>query len=357
MLEKTRHPHTMFVEEMSGFDVAINDLRNRYDCDVVEGTVKDLVGGKITDTEIIGLIKGPRTKLTSEILAKLVGVMKDPVIAYIGRHPEKILDTNLPYKKKSFEGRSIIILPIDQKEVVLLPMEQSPLSDAVAAYVTGMTKAVILQEEDILHNLTMRGGNTFEKRVGHSFSLASEANNTFSGCTAGVIGAGDIGSRVIDEFSQGGAHVYYYGKAEASPIQTNGLIKKVRTINNILQKPLHVHEPYVVTLHVPRGVTIPLADVQGIDLFINTSSGTNIQKDELMRALDEGRIARAIIDTFTKEGDEFSQDSFSQLISDDRLILTPHIAYNNPVMIQKALQTTMDTLLQYRESLAKTLRS
>lgn len=48
------------------------------------------------------------------------------------------------------------------------------------------------------------------------------------------------------------------------------------------------------------------------------------------------------------KGREFSDDKMNKYLTDDRLTVTPHIAYNNPQAIHKALQMTIDNIIKFR---------
>ena len=69
-----------------------------------------------------------------------------------------------------------------------------------------------------------------------------------------------------------------------------------------------------------------------------------------MRAINEGRIGHAVLDVFKHETKDFSNDKMSGYLTDNRLTITPHIAYNNPQAIQKTLQMTIDNIMRFRDN-------
>ena len=64
--------------------------------------------------------------------------------------------------------------------------------------------------------------------------------------------------------------------------------------------------------------------------FINTSRGKVLRTEDLLRALNEGKIIGAGLDVFENEKinalNENESRDFEQLINDNRVLLTPHVA-------------------------------
>lgn len=344
MRETSPGHESIYVEEMHGFERATEDLRQRYGCDLIYGDIQTVMSSEIP-TEIVGIVKGPRTKLTTEMFERIASAASNPVIGYIGRHPEKILREDVVYKSRKTNDGQMLLVQVGEKEIPLLSMEQSPLSDAVVAYVSGMVSAILQGRSKEVERLTIEGGNGFDKRDGHSFAL--EANPDFRDVTLGVIGAGDVGSRVMDVFHKNGANVFYTDAIKKSRAFDQD-VTRLPSIEALLRRPLEARKTYVVSLHLPNDVPVPLETASGIDILVNTSSGSNIDEDELMRAINEKRIGHAVLDVFKHEGENFQDDNMSQYVADDRLTITPHIAYNDPRAIQETLQTAIDSMMRFR---------
>lgn len=344
MKESSLEKESIYIEEMHGFEKVTKDLGKLYGCDLIYGDIQTLTNSG-APTAIVGIVKGPRTKLTAQMFERVANASSNPIIGYIGRHPEKILREDVIYKKDKVNGQEILLVQAGQKEIPLLSMDKSPLSDAVAAYVSGMVSAILQGRNKEIENLTIGGGNGFNKRDGHSF--ATELNPNLKDVTLGVIGAGDVGSRVIDVFNRKGASIFYTD-ASAKPEQFGPNVKRLPGIEDVLHRPPEAKKSYVVSLHLPKGVKVPLETASGIDILVNTSSGSNIDEDELMRAIKEGRIGHAILDVFNHEVENFSNDKMSKHLTDSRLTITPHIAYNNSEAIRKTLQVTIDNIIRFR---------
>ena len=352
MTETQLVPEAIFIEQMNGFRPIIRELSARFGCELIYGELNELISGDKAHNEVVGLVKGPRTKLSAEMFTKIANVMQDPIIAYIGRHPRKILDDEVEYNKRCFHGQEVLLVQTKNKEIPILSIEQSPLSFAVAFYVLGVTGAILEGRRNEIMNLTIQGGNTFDKRMGHNFNDNHSGDaDVFRDYNIGVIGVGDIGSKVARAFSERGSRVYYTATTQKEYYDVNA--EFVPTIEDLLQCVGVSSTPSILTIHLPSGVKVPLKHVGNVDILVNTSSGSNIDEGELIEALDEGRIGHAVVDVFKFEGKDFYRDKFSRLASDGRLTLTPHIAYNEPHAIRKTLEMAMQNIMFYRHSKVK----
>lgn len=345
MRKNTPEQKSIYIEKMHGFEEVAKDLGEHYGCDFIYGDIEVLTISE-SPAEVVGIVKGPRTKLDARILERIANVASNPTIGYIGRHPEKILDEDVEYETRKINGQEILLVQVGNKEILIVPMNESPLSEAAAAYVSGMVDAVLQSREKEIEHLTIEGGNDFNKRNSHSFPLESAGLN-FENVTLGVVGVGDVGLRVANVFQKNGAKVLYTDTGK-KPEKLNGGIKRVRGIEKILHRPSDVEGSYVVSLHLPRNVRVPLTEANDIDILVNTGSGSNIDEKELMQAVNEGRIKHVILDVFKHETENFSNNEMSKHVTDNRLTMTPHIAYNHPEAILKTLQTTVDNIMRVR---------
>lgn len=336
----------VFVEEMNGFENAISFL-SKGNMGLISGKLSDLLTQ--TNTNIKGIVKGPRTILDMATLNVLALKYPSVVISYIGRHIDKILADDVRFKKYA-EGTHLV--ETNYGPVIFKSMESSPLSKSVASYVITMCVHILSGETQKIANLTIPNGNSFEKRSGHDFSFQNshELIKKFRGKTVVVFGAGDIGSQVIEFFLQNESRVNF-----VSPIIKEFKAEKnfachYNSFSELLCSMEHID---ILSVHLPANVFVPLREIQNVTVFINTSSGTNINEHDLIHALIDERIKIAVLDVFSNEKN-FSQSIFNtKIISSDtseqkrikktlqkfikqgRLILTPHIAYlENSAMIQ-----------------------
>ena len=134
--------------------------------------------------------------------------------------------------------------------------------------------------------------------------------------TAGVIGVGRIGRRVIRLLSAFGARILANDLAPAS------LAEPVEWVD----KPALFREADLVTLHVPltpstHGLVGPgqLAMMRPGALLVNTCRGGVVDEAALADALRSGRLAGAAVDTFVDE------PYHGELVEVDTCLMTAHM--------------------------------
>ncbi len=134
--------------------------------------------------------------------------------------------------------------------------------------------------------------------------------------TAGVIGVGRIGRRVVRLLSAFGARVL---ANDLAPVPLSEPVEWV-------DKPTLFREADVVTLHVPLtpatlGLVGPeqLAAMRPGALLVNTCRGGVVDEAALARALRAGRLAGAAVDTFVDE------PYHGELVGLENCLLTAHM--------------------------------
>ena len=136
-----------------------------------------------------------------------------------------------------------------------------------------------------------------------------------SGTTVGVVGVGHVGSLVADDLEQAGMNVMRCDPPKGEPY----------TIEDI------AHEADIITFHTPLThtgdcPTFHLANdaffhrLQKHPVIINSSRGEVVDNQALIKALMEGRVCDAIIDTWEGEP-RLNLDLLALAV-----IATPHIA-------------------------------
>ena len=144
-----------------------------------------------------------------------------------------------------------------------------------------------------------------------------------SGKKLGIIGLGNIGSRVAAIGKAFGMEVAYYptsGKAHSDIYPALPLEKLLSGSD-------------VVSVHCPLNErTKGLVGYEQLKMMkpsayiVNMGRGGIIVEDELARALDEGIIAGSAADVFTKEPMP-AEHPFLHLKHPERMLLTPHIGW------------------------------
>lgn len=142
------------------------------------------------------------------------------------------------------------------------------------------------------------------------------------GKTIGLIGCGEIGSKVVEMLHNGfGINVFYSDPIRNENLEKNfGAIKK--ETNEILR------EADIVSLHVPLLPTTKhlinketLAMMKNTAFLVNTSRGKVVDENALVEALKNDIIRGAGLDVF-----EFEPKLAKGLRKLDNVVLTPHIA-------------------------------
>ena len=144
------------------------------------------------------------------------------------------------------------------------------------------------------------------------------------GKTFGTVGLGNFGSRVAGIAEAFGMKVLYYptsGKPHSDRYEADTDLHRFLSRCD------------VVSIHCPLNErTNGLIDYAGLvqmkpgAVIVNMGRGGIIVEADLARALDEGRIAGAAVDVFTKEPMPADHPYF-QMQHPERLLLTPHIGW------------------------------
>ncbi len=160
--------------------------------------------------------------------------------------------------------------------------------------------------------------------------LAAEHGVALEGQTLGVVGVGQVGSRVARKGQALGMRVLLNDPPKEadgiSAAAASGLPgAEYSTLDAMLA------EADIVTIHVPLTDEGPYATRQMVDddfcdtlktgaVFINAARGSVTSSDALIRAVDSGRIAHAVIDTW--EGEPCCRLDLMQRVR----LASPHIA-------------------------------
>lgn len=144
------------------------------------------------------------------------------------------------------------------------------------------------------------------------------------GKTFGTVGLGNIGSRVAGVAEAFGMKVLYYptsGKPHSDCYEADTDLERFLSRCD------------VVSVHCPlndrtRGLIgyAALARMKRSAVIVNMGRGGIIVEEDLARALDEGLVAGAAADVFTKEPMP-ADHPFLHLQHPERLLLTPHIGW------------------------------
>ncbi|MDA2913899.1 hydroxyacid dehydrogenase [Acidobacteriia bacterium AH_259_A11_L15] len=196
------------------------------------------------------------------------------------------------------------------------------------------------------------------------FSLTGLTGFDLKGKTLGVVGAGKIGLHVIKIGRGFGMSVLAYDPYR-NPFLAELLGFRYVEMDELLAA------SDVVTLHMPyRPALEHFMDREKFRrmkpgaLFINTARGHLVDTDALLEALQSGRLAGAGLDVV--EGEELIQEEEQLLYAQDqrmeklqavvrthvlfrheKVIFTPHNAFNSKEALERILETTVENILAF----------
>lgn len=268
--------------------------------------------------------------------------------------PMKIVcATNMPFAREAFatlgdvvvkEGRAIARADVQDADLLVIrsttPVHPELLEGTRVRFVG--TATIGTDHLDIPY-LASRGihwcyapgcnANSVAEYVATALlTLAQRHGFTLAGKTLGVIGVGNVGTRVVEKARELGLKVLMHDPPLARSPQPSGL--------QFLPLPVLLSAADIVTLHVPLTKSGPDATVQLANrdffeklkrgaIFINSARGPVMDSAALLAALGSGHVAHAIIDTWEGE------PAYRHDLLPRADIATPHIAgysYDGRVM-------------------------
>nr|P26298.1 RecName: Full=D-lactate dehydrogenase; Short=D-LDH; AltName: Full=D-specific 2-hydroxyacid dehydrogenase [Lactiplantibacillus pentosus]BAA14352.1 D-lactate dehydrogenase [Lactiplantibacillus plantarum] len=199
----------------------------------------------------------------------------------------------------------------------------------------------------------------FNKKLAkQDFRWAPDIAKELNTMTVGVIGTGRIGRAAIDIFKGFGAKVIGYDVYRNAELEKEGMY--VDTLDELYA------QADVITLHVPA-----LKDnyhMLNADAFskmkdgayiLNFARGTLIDSEDLIKALDSGKVAGAALVTYEYETKIFNKDLEGQTIDDkvfmnlfnrDNVLITPHTAFYTETAVHNMVHVSMNSNKQFIET-------
>jgi D-3-phosphoglycerate dehydrogenase len=181
----------------------------------------------------------------------------------------------------------------------------------------------------------------------HRGEWIKSANSSYEirGKKLGIVGFGHIGTQLGVIAESLGMNVYFYDIENKLPM---GNAQDVDTLNELLKT------VDVLSLHVPATpeTTNMMAQeqfdlMQQGSLLINASRGNVVDIEDLIKALDSGKIAGAAIDVFPEEPSSNNDPFVSELLKYDQVVLTPHIGGSTQEAQVNIAKEVSQKLLKY----------
>ena len=258
--------------------------------------------------------------------------LKDTDIAIITNKPltsDVINNTNLDLIDVAFTGVDHVDLEACKEKGIKVLNASGYSDDSVAELVIGLTISV-------LRKFNENRSNIFD---GESNYLLGEL---IKGKTFGIIGTGNIGSKLIDLLSVFGCKIIAYSRTEKEEIKAKGV--------EYVDLPTLLKESDIVSLHIPNNKeTKGFLGEEELNLMkegavlINCARGAVVDNDYLAKLLNEDKL-RAGIDVFDMEP-PLPEDY--PLRNVKNVILTNHVAFYTKEAMEIRADIVFDNLYQY----------
>lgn len=258
--------------------------------------------------------------------------LKDTDIAIITNKPltsDVINNINLELIDVAFTGVDHVDLDTCKEKGIKVLNASGYSDDSVAELVIGLTISV-------LRKFNENRANIFD---GENNYLLGEL---IKGKTFGVIGTGNIGSKLIDLLSAFGCKIIAYSRTEKEEIKAKGV--------EYVDLPTLLKESDIVSLHIPNNKeTKGFLGEEELNLMkegavlINCARGAVVDNDYLAKLLNEDKL-RAGIDVFDMEP-PLPEDY--PLRNAKNVILTNHVAFYTKEAMEIRADIVFDNLYQY----------
>ena len=282
--------------------------------------------GNLTENELVKVLQGAHGYILGgdEVASrKVIESAKDlKVIAFVGAGYENYVDV----KVATEQGITVTNTPGANAQTV---------AELTAGLILTAIKQIIPMNENAKKGI-------WEKR-----QVAD-----LKGKTLGIVGAGNIGSKVAAIMKQGfGMNILYHSKSIKSELEKKLDARKTQLEDLLTQSD-------VVSLHVPltdktEGMlsTKELSLMKSTAILINAARAKLVDGNALYAALKNDRLGAAAFDVYYEEpAPKPTDDEYKLLtLTNDKFILTPHNgsnseeAYDN--MTSMAVEGVLDVIL------------
>lgn len=169
------------------------------------------------------------------------------------------------------------------------------------------------------------------------------------GKTLGILGIGAIGTEIAKRAKAFGMNVLGLRRSEVSQNSTMEYVDEIVSLEN--KEKLFRESDYIVVLLPITAETTHFVGAEELSMMkssaylINIARGQVIDEEALLIALQDKKVAGAVLDVF-KEEPLPSTHPFWQL---KNLIITPHTSGRSPYYMQRALEIFHENLNKYPE--------
>lgn len=190
----------------------------------------------------------------------------------------------------------------------------------------------------------------------YDFSLKNLRGAQIKGSTVGIIGLGKIGKMTAEKFNLLGANVLAYDIKEDESVD---FVKYV-SLENLLKNSdiISLHMPlFESNYHMINKESLKL--VKDNCIIINTSRGALVKSEDILEALESGKIAGYAMDVYENEYKVFHYDRSKDMLEDKVLeallshknvFVSPHIAFYTDEAVKNMCNTALLNILEYKKN-------
>ncbi|HVA97269.1 MAG TPA: NAD(P)-dependent oxidoreductase [Bacteroidia bacterium] len=266
---------------------------------ITEKVAQENLAKAINENNYIGLTVRSATKVRKEVIDAC------PNLKIIGRGGVGMDNIDVEYARN--KGIQVVNTPAASSHSV---------AELVFANLFGMARFLY----DANRQMPVNGDTQFDvlkKKYAKGIEL--------KGKTIGIIGFGRIGQAVAKIALGNGMKVLAYDpfmKEANLMLEIQGIEKINVTIKTVALEELLKNSDFI-TLHVPGGKMITekeIAQMKNGVCLVNASRGGVIDEQDLINALNSGKVAHAALDVFENE-----PHPKKEILTHPKIALTPHI--------------------------------
>jgi glycerate dehydrogenase len=301
-------------------DLSWEGIREMGEVEIYERTPEAKILERAEGAEILLTNKTPLTRKTIEAL---------PELEYIG-----VLAT----------GYNVVDIKAAAENEVVVTNVPTYGTNAVAQFVLALLLEVCHHVGE--HNRAVKSGAW---TAAADFCFWDYPLIELQGKTLGIIGFGSIGQRTAELAVAFGMEVLAYDRSPKKKISNPEI--KTEEIEFVDLMDLYRRSD-VISLHCPQTAEtkgminqVSIAQMQEGVIIINTARGGLIVEEELAAALETGKVKAAAVDVLTTEPPAAS----NPLLSSNRTIVTPHIAWASREARERLMNTVLENLKNFLE--------
>ncbi|PMB85089.1 C-terminal binding protein [Dolosicoccus paucivorans] len=162
--------------------------------------------------------------------------------------------------------------------------------------------------------------------------------------TVGFIGFGAIARAVVDRLKPFGCHMIAYDPFLSEEVFEEYGVTSV-SLEDIFKESDYISSHLPLNPHTEKMLDKTYFDLtEKSPVFINSSRGGVVNEEDLVSALNSEKISLAILDVVSEEYPDVENHP---LVSHDKVVITPHIAYFSQESETQSVQDNLDNIINF----------